>query len=35
MRAVICGANGAKAAAKFIRGKKADLYNMTHLMEEN
>ena len=35
MRAVIYSANGAKAAAKFMRGKKADLNNMTHLMEEN
>ncbi len=35
MSAVIYSANGAKATTKFIRGKKAGLYNMTHLMEEN
>lgn len=28
-------ADGAKAAAEFIQGKKAGLYNMTHLLEEN
>ena len=28
-------ADGAKAAAEFIHGKKAGLYNMTHLLEEN
>lgn len=28
-------ADGAKAAAEFIQGKNAGLYNMTHLLEEN
>ena len=35
MRAIICGADGAVEAARFVAGKAPGLYNLDHLLEES